>query len=162
VQFCYGQVHGGRPPAIVGWSPGNGAADVGSIDLSSQLAFNTGLPEQTPLTLRGTVPQLGTTLAETLTGVPPLALLSLRLLGFVAVAPLDLGLLGAPGCRQYIGASTSATSLMSGAPPSISFFIPPVPAYLGAVLFSQVVTLSPGANASGILTSNLVTSTIGN
>jgi hypothetical protein len=162
VQFCYGQVHGGRQPAIVGWSPGYGAADVGSIDLSSQLAFNTGLPEQTPLTLRGTVPQLGTTLAQTLTGVPPVSPLSLRLLGFVAAAPLDLGLIGAPGCRQYIGASTSATSVMSGAVPSIAFFVPPVPAYLGAVLYSQAVTLSPGANAAGILTSNLVTSTIGN
>jgi hypothetical protein len=163
VEFRYGQVHGGRQAAIVGWSPGNGAADVGSTDLSSQLAFTTGLPEQMPLTLRGTVPQLGTTLTQTLTGVPPASLLSLRLLGFTAVAaPLDLGLIGAPGCRQYIGASGLATSVMSGAVPTITFFIPPVPAYLGAVLYAQALTLSPGANASGILSSNLVTSTIGN
>src|SRR5262249_17219275 len=91
VQYRYGACSGGTRPGLVGWSPGGGAVDAGSLDLSALASFSTRAPEQAPLTLHGSMPLLGATVVHTMSNVPATSLLNLRLLSFVPISPLDLG-----------------------------------------------------------------------
>jgi hypothetical protein len=72
--------------------------------------------------------------------------------------PLDLGMLGAPGCRLL--ASSEAVHLLANVLGNAqwSYVVPPFP---GVSLFAQVLPVDFGANNLGITTSNGVRSVIG-
>lgn len=112
----------------------------------------------------GLIPQLG------VTGIPtPGAQLSLWLSGApgngLALAaygfdnsppfPLDLGSLGAPGCRQYsaIGfADVVICDALGVGQQQVA--IPSTPVTLGAILYPQFFVLDPAANSLGLTTTN--------
>lgn len=68
--------------------------------------------------------------------------------------PFDLGLAGAPGCRQYFGVS-SLVGVVANASGFGSHFVqvPVNQALVGAVVFGQYAALAPGANSLGLRTS---------
>jgi len=166
IEMRYGAISCGNV-SIVGWAPGIGLStlDVGSRDISATLAggFVTTTPEVAALALAGSpAPVLGSTLTWTTSNIPAGAVISGHLLSFGQINPgVDLGFLGAPGCLQLVDLSLSSTSLLIGGPTATnSFTIPNVGAYAGATLYAQSVSLVPGANALGAITSNGVKSFI--
>jgi hypothetical protein len=141
---------------LAGFSPGHGALDPGSIDLTAAIpaGFQTA-PDLQPLALTaGARPIAGTVVPLTLSNIPGPSL-GLVVLSFGAVVPgLDLGYLGMPGCTQHIalgGAVTLGAVVGNG---SIPLSIPTDPFYLGFNVFAQGAALVSGVNPLGGLASN--------
>jgi hypothetical protein len=147
--------------SIVGWAPGTGLStiDPGNRDVSATIggSFSTATPERSALALAcSPAPVLGSTITWTTSNIPGAAIVSGNLLSFGQFNPgIDLTGAGAPGCFQYVDLTVSATTLLFGSPTATnSFFIPNVAVYAGTNLYSQSVSLVPGVNALGVLTSN--------
>lgn len=142
--------------AIVGWSIGGGAHDPAARDLTLSMPFVT--PMETSALALGASPSpvLGSNVTWTTANIPAAAVLSAQFLSFGAIAPgLDLGLFGAPGCLQHIDPSLGAGVLLAGSPTAtFQAMIPNAVAWLGTHVYSQSVTLVPGINALGLITSN--------
>lgn len=76
--------------------------------------------------------------------------------------PLDLGLLGAPGCRLYTDSIlTIPVSVSRSGTAAVSIFHPDDPVLIGATFHTQYALWKPGANALGLLWSNGLTTTLG-
>jgi len=75
--------------------------------------------------------------------------------------PIDLGSLGAPGCKNYI-----AHSLALSAPPRVSgrstlpISIPYSPSLFGGIVYTQFFHLDPAANLFGLVTSDYLKLTL--
>lgn len=68
--------------------------------------------------------------------------------------PIDLGVVGAPGCRQYFAISNVDGLLTNGFGfGSHTIQVPVNQALVGAVVLGQFAALAPGANALGLRTS---------
>lgn len=160
---------------LVGWSPAGPSSDPGSITLSTTQSFVTSSSQIVALALAaspapvstastGTVVTYTTSNMRALVGGPFVGL-NVMSLGQVPNG-LDLGFLGAPGCRVYVQ-SLDFTQAMVGVTPTNSVTLP-VPAGIppGFQLFSQSVnlitpnSLPNGQNSFGMITSNGVISTI--
>ncbi|HLQ37781.1 MAG TPA: hypothetical protein VK348_08270, partial [Planctomycetota bacterium] len=145
--------------AIVGYSTGNGAVDPGNRDLTASVPFNTGVPG-IPLTLAaspGSLPVLGTTFNQDITNIDVTSPLGAMVLGFTSFAPggIDLGPLGAPTCFQWNSQGAVFLFFVTGNPThTFGISIPSTTSLGGVHVFSQAATLTPGANALGVLTSN--------
>ncbi len=150
--------------AIVGWSPGIAAWDPGSRDLSLSPPFATDPIDSDPLALTGTTPLLGTTLVETIDGVPSAATFSVRLIATTALPGIDLAVVGAPRCALWIDPATAVVTTFSTAGPTVTFImaIPNLPALVGITVYGQAAAAAPGVNAFGMITSNQLAMTLGN
>jgi hypothetical protein len=165
---------GGSCPTLIGFTPGNGAADPGAIDISARLAtggFATSGIDQPALALAADVnPVLSSTVTLTTSNVTGTNLG----LCFVTVADLpqspvglDLAIIGAPGCVANVDINTGIGILISnlGSPLpglSVAFPIPAgPPAIIGQSFFSQSAWLDATQNALGIITSNAIKLKIG-
>ncbi len=163
IEIRYGAISCGNT-AIVGWTPGTlSTINAGSRDISATLpaSFSTQLPEQLGLAMSAAPsPILGTTVNFTTNNIPAGAIVSSTLLGFTQVNPgIDLGFLGAPGCSQYVDSTTAVGVLGFGSPSvSVALALPNLPGLSGLLLFGQTVSLVPGVNALGAVTSNGVRS----
>jgi hypothetical protein len=163
IEFRYQSIAPINNTFITGFSSGGGAADPGSIDISTSMPFSTA-----PFTLAlGTSvsanPVAGSVVNLTTNNIPASSLLTGQVLSFGQVNPgTDLGTIGAPGCLQLIDLSLSSTIVLVGSPSvSTALTIPTAVSWLGAVVYTQSVSLVPGVNAAGALTSNGVAMTIG-
>ncbi|MBK8978957.1 MAG: serine hydrolase [Planctomycetes bacterium] len=77
--------------------------------------------------------------------------------------PLELGFVGAPGCRLYTGpVDTLATTVGTFGTASLAIDYPNVPALIGAQLHTQYAMLAPRSNPLGLLLTNGITTVIGN
>jgi hypothetical protein len=142
---------------LVGWSPGGGTRDPGSIDISATQTILTE-PDQAPLALAvGSRPTLGTTVALNSTAVPAATTLGATLFGLVELDPgLPLGGLGMPGCFQHLNVDSTSIWLPVGATGSTSFPLPNNPGLAGVTIRTQSAALVPGINPVGAITSNAV------
>ena len=111
-------------------------------------------------------PVIGTTLQTNVDnlefGVAVMVIgISNTLSGGAIPLPLDLGILGAPGCNLRV--SLDATEALIGAGSTVpwSFVIPNVPSLNGALLFNQAAPLS-STNAFGFVTSHAYGWVVGN
>ena len=174
VEFRWGVMSvagGGTWPTLVGFTPGNGAADPGSIDITASLPFATAGVDQPALALTSNAnPVLGTTVNLTLGNVTGanlgLTFLSLGNLGPLSPAGLDLGIIGAPGCVANIDLNSAVGFLVSNIPGvgtlTTPFAIPANQlALIGVQLYAQSAWLDATQNAAGITTSNAVRLGIG-
>lgn len=82
-------------------------------------------------------------------GIAVLAVGVSRTVSGIGPLPVDLGLIGMPGCQLRV--SFEATLTMVGPPPtaSIAFGIPSTPSLVGLQLFTQALSLDPTLNAFG-------------
>ncbi|HEX6813259.1 MAG TPA: PKD domain-containing protein [Planctomycetota bacterium] len=97
-----------------------------------------------------TRPVTGGTLSVNIDGLPfGVAVMVIGATRFPA--PVDLGIIGAPGCPLYI--SLDATETVIGAPPSATwnFAIPNAPVLAGSLLYNQAAVFDPAANAFGFV-----------
>ena len=165
VEYRYGSCSAAATDlGVVGWTPGNFAADPGSTDISANPTFSTSGPDQLPLTLFSTVPYLGSTLLETASNVPANTLFSVRALTVGQLPGIDLGFLGAPGCALWVDLGGTVDLQTSFQTPDADFTlqVPNNTALLGAIGYSQAAAFSPTANAFGMLTSNQIAYVFGN
>lgn len=168
VDFVYqGTVGMVAAAALVGWSPGGGAADPGSMDITATVPFQTGdgtVPAVLSMSAR---PVLGTTPNMVTTNLNAATNINIVLLSLAPLPGIDLATLGlpAPGCRTYIGLTSYASlglTLGSGTS-SLPLNLPNNPAFVGAQMFGQAVQLTPpqALNAAGVLVSNAVCISLG-
>ena len=153
---------GGGWPTLVGYTSGNGALDPGTIDVSGAVPFSTQGTDSDPLRLEASAtPVLGSTINLTTSGETTqfgigLTILSTLPLPGGVFAPLDLVILGAPGCFSHIGTidvsfpidNIPVNGMSSGFP------VPSNGAFIGAQLGAQSVWIDPLANPGGLITSN--------
>ena len=169
IEFRYGAMSAAAASTnICGYSRGTGASDPFSRDISATMPFVVQGPDGNPLALGATRPVAGTTMVYTTSNIPTLPappFLGGTILSFGQINPgIDLGFLGAPGCRQYVVPSGGATVvfLPGGATSAtVPLGIPGSSGYLGLQLWAQSFVLHPTANALGVLLTNGLAAQIG-
>lgn len=159
VEYRYGamsQNGGGTYPIVIGWSEGNGSLDPGNIEIATALPLSTYNVDNPPLTLGlGQRPRLGSNLVLDTSRIPTGTGAGVIALGFTQITPgLDLGMIGAPNCRMAAVYDATVTVGITGSTHQLVLGIPNIPALNGGLLFGQSVTVSPGFNALGVITSN--------
>lgn len=70
--------------------------------------------------------------------------------GTVRNAPIDLGIIGMPGCRLHHNAIVQQTIVGSGTSATVNFPIPNNPVFIGQQFYTQAATLDIGLNALGL------------
>jgi hypothetical protein len=136
---------------LTGWSPGLGARDPASRDLSAA-AFTTFPDAVSPSLTADARPILGTTLHLVTSNMPPSAPGVMEL--GLPVRPFDLRLIGMPGCVQQVLPLSYRTFIASGTTGSASLSIPSSTAFLGTQVGCQSLVVSPGSNRANRTVSN--------
>lgn len=137
------------------FSPGTNARDPGSRDLSAAMPFFT-QPDGLGMMLTNTGrPRIGNTFQMTSSSYPATASIGFTFFGFASVPTgLPLAALGMAGCSQYTTPDASLLWIATGPTAAVPFAIPANPSFAGIVLNSQSLTLVPGINPFGAITSN--------
>lgn len=140
---------------LVGYTRGLGARNGGAIDISTSVPFVTQL-DRTPLALRTSArPVIGTSFSWVTNNFPTTSFVGILGLGFSSIIPpFDLGLLGAPGCFQHVGVSSTTAFLPTSGSGSVLTTIPNSAALTGVRVFGQSIAVDPTINALGAITSN--------
>lgn len=159
---------GGGWPTIVGYTPGGGAYDPGTTDLSVALAGGNAITTQNtdnpPLALASDArPVLGNTINLLTSSIPvPATILGANMLSFQQ-QNVNLAGVGANNCFALVGAGVppGATIIIPGVwftlgNPQVSspFTVPNNPGLNGVQIFAQSLSFTAGQNPIGILTSN--------
>ncbi|MFN3241557.1 MAG: hypothetical protein ACE37K_08595 [Planctomycetota bacterium] len=150
---------GGGWPTLTGYTPGNGALDPGSTDLSASLPFSTQATDSDPLRLEAdATPVLGQTVNlitsnETTNPGVGITIFSTTPLTGNPLPPIDLIILNAPGCFANVGTLDVTLPIITGAMSS-PFPIPNAPAFIGFEIGVQSAWLDAAANGFGLITSN--------
>lgn len=150
---------GGGWPTLTGYTPGNGALDPGTIDLTGSMPFSTQATDSDPLRLEvDAVPVLGQTVNlitsnETTNPGFGATIFSTVALTGGALPPIDLIILNAPGCFANVGTLDVTLPILTGGMSS-PFPIPNTPAFIGFEIGVQSVWLDAAANGFGLITSN--------
>jgi len=152
---------------LVGYSVGGASPDPGQADVST--AFTTGVlitdvPTGPGLSLTGIgLPVLGTNFQFDMANAPNVAPFGVLFFGDTASPGVDLGFLGAPGCRAYTNANLTSATILLSLPTgngSQTLPLPLVPAAAGLTLSAQGVAFTL-ANPLGLVTSNGTAFTVG-
>lgn len=159
VEYRYGAMSGnggGSYPVIIGWTNGNNSLDWGNRELATAFPFSTNALDNLPLTLTLSArPQLGTVPNLTTDNIPAGTSVGSSILSFTQINPgFDLGSFGMPGCFQYAGLDVTNVFFVTGSVASAPFPIPNLGAFNGVLVYGQTLTLTPGYNVLGGLTSN--------
>lgn len=166
VEFRYGAVFNNSSSnagtAVVGFSRGNHAVDPGSVDLTAG-PVSSRTETSRVLLAANNRPVLGTNHSFTTSAIPATGVFSVFVLSAGQIpAGLDLGFVGAPGCRAYVALPEILSSFQLGAPTaSSSIAIPIDPYFSGVSVYAQSVVFDPTANPAGLLVTNGVVSKIG-
>ncbi|MCB9885118.1 MAG: hypothetical protein H6838_06470 [Planctomycetes bacterium] len=147
---------------LTGWSPGGGVGDPGSIDLSAITAPIITSPDKVALRHRSDLrPVLGNTLSLSTSPLPAGTILTATLFGLAEFNPgIDLTPLGMPGCYQFASIDATQIALPVGNVASTNFNVPNLAGLAGVEIKSQGVSLVPGINVTGAVTSNGLKMTI--
>ena len=152
---------------LVGYSPAGNNIDPGPTDWSSLLGGGVLLTQPSdsaPLDLSGGIPKIGTPWDLTTNYIDPVSPFAITFLGAEAPIPVPFAAIGinAPGCDINLSSTlTNLISLAAGGSATAPVPIPGNPAFLGATLSAQSVSLST-ANPAGLISSNGITGTVGN
>ena len=117
--------------------------------------------------LTATPPRLGTTVTLTCNNLRPghfaLFLVGLSNTSWAGIPlPLDLGVLGMPGCTGYTSGDFITAIVNVGGAAQTTVGLSSNPSGLGFTFYSQVLAQDPGINAFGAVTSNALALTVGN
>jgi hypothetical protein len=140
--------------SLTGWSPGVHSL-AGQVDISASMPFLTSQDQWAPILSANSAPVLGlpVTLVAVMQTPSPAAVLVLSLTKHDP--GLDLGPLGMPGCRQYVGLDVSLPMLTTNGPGFTTLYLPNNPAYAGTHLLAQSFLLGSGwTNPLGVIASN--------
>jgi hypothetical protein len=168
VELLWGHVAHAHSDLLVGYTPGNGAADPGSgatpiraPDLSvatggaGYVSGDGARPASIHLSNR---PQVGRPLQFTTDDVDPTIGANLTVVSLSSLPGIDLGFLGMPGCSAWVNLPGVAVLLQIGAGPYVWNALASIPAeFAGFDFYVQSVQLSsalPGLNAANLLTSD--------
>lgn len=148
--------------AITGFSRGNGANDPGSSDLTAGPVSSQTEAEALRLTA-GSRPIINQSVTFTTRDISATAAFSLYVLSSGQYNPgLDLGIIGAAGCKAFVTLPEILSSFQMGSPTAATILaIPNDPYFVGLSVYSQAIALDATANAAGILSSNGLSSLIG-
>jgi hypothetical protein len=165
VHMLWGTMTSGGNGYIVGWTPGRGARDPGSRDLSALTTpFQLCAGSYPSLSLDASArPILGTTINLVTTNVPTGTTHGALLLGFAqASPPVDLTPIGMIGCSYYIsgpnlgvGFSNPSSTVQNQLP------IPNQSVLTGLVIVGQTFTVGVPINPLGVIGSNGLALTLG-
>lgn len=155
----HGPVRSSNGKAAADWlidgGAGGGGSTPGSLLLAATVAYGTGCPAGAPLTQSSTRPVLGTTALLTVSNIPNSSLAGVQIIGNVLNPGIDLTFLGMPGCQLNVMPILVTLAFpISGSSASTPVLIPNDPSLTGAELGVTAATISPGANAAGILSAN--------
>jgi hypothetical protein len=134
-----------------------------NIDISMAMPITVGL-DLNPLSWSATGrPIIGTTQVLNLGNIgSPATSIGLALIGWSQhPAPVDLVILGAPGCYLHLPVAVMDAYLVGGSTFPWGLAIPSNPALSGVEVFTQGGLLASGVNALGLLTANAVKLKIG-
>jgi hypothetical protein len=76
-------------------------------------------------------------------------------------APVDLGIIGMPGCPLRISPDVTATLVGVGTTASMLFPVPNVPALIGVQIYTQALSLDPALNPFGFSISDAAVMLVG-
>lgn len=149
----------GTGAGFTGWSPGNGNADPGSIDISATPVITLAPQDRLPLVLTASArPVTGSTPNLILSNVPAGSLLAAHVFGLTAVVPAtNLSAVGMPDCFQYFSQdAVSLTLNPAGTSTQIPWPVPNDPSFAGVAVGVQGAVFDPatGHNPLGGLSSN--------
>jgi hypothetical protein len=142
---------------LVGFKLAGAVVDPGSRDISATLAatFPAGLDVRALALDASARPITGTAINLVTTNVPAGSAVGVNIMSFTRyVSGLDLGGIGMPGCRQFVGLDATVVFLPSGGSGSRPLPIPNNPALSGLRVSSQSAVFATGVNPLGVLASN--------
>ncbi len=153
-----------RPLLTVTYVPPGVAAFVGS---GGGCAGAAGVPSLAAAA--GSSPVLGTTFQLAVTNVPAATPLVLGIAGFSTIEqtagayplPLELGVIGMPGCSQRVSTDVVVALAASGGSAPWVLPIPPSPLLTGFTFHVQALVPDAGVNAFGATTSDAGTAIVG-
>lgn len=145
---------------LVGWTPGGGAQDPGSRDISADAATGFTVCGTDSLGIAMTVsnrPVLNTSIDFQLTSLPASTVGGIMVLSPTSIpAGIDLtGLLDMSGCYAYLLPDILSSLFLASAPSyNWPFLVPNAPSLVGQTTMVQALMIAPGFTGSGFLTSN--------
>ena len=142
---------------LVGWSPGGGASDPGSVDLTTALPAGISLCDNLPIDLTTSArPIVGTTIQHMVSPVDSATPFGGLVLSLVqALPPIDLAPYGMPGCFAHTSGGVNQLWFPAGAASvSIPLTIPNDPGLMGVQIVSQSYAWSPPLTPLGLIASN--------
>ncbi|MCA8976689.1 MAG: hypothetical protein KDC98_18350 [Planctomycetes bacterium] len=162
VQYRFQQCAIGSHVTLTGWSPGGGALDPRSDDLSASLPIVT-QPDAVPLGINAAArPIVNTAVPLLVAGIPAGSPLGAFVGGTSYFDPgLPLASLGMAGCSQYVSLEVSTAFVPVSGGGSFNFMVPNDPGLSGTHVYMQAAVLAAGVNALGVLTSNGVDLRVG-
>jgi hypothetical protein len=133
------------------------------VPFGSGCAGSVGMATNTASAL----PQIGQTMVANIGNLPPPNLAFFvfgwsRTTSMFGPLPIDLGVVGAPGCLLRVSNDFVGAIVGSGGSASFSLGIPGSQSFLGLQFFTQALALDPGWNALGAVLSDAAEATIGN
>jgi hypothetical protein len=140
---------------LTGWSPGGGARDPGSTDVSALVALVCAT-DLYPLThATSTRPVCGATVQLQTADLPAGSLLGGTILGLTQFFPgIDLGLIGMPGCALYASLDVLDLTVPSASSFGYALAIPSSVSLVGTTVLTQGIAHAPWGNPFGMTTSN--------
>jgi hypothetical protein len=157
---------------LIGYTPAGPSLDAGSLDFATALPLTTTAANVQAMALSASpapvsTPSLGTIVTYTTTNMPPYdpstssLYVGINILSLDQVpGGLDLGFLGAPGCRAYVSTLDLTRTMMGVTPTQTVTFAIPAGMPAGFELYSQSAalilpgSLPNGQNALGLTLSN--------
>ena len=143
--------------ALSGWSPGYGATQPGTCDLST-LSSNMVItfPDRDPLQLQTSdAPRLGATVVMETSGMPDRVKFLFTAIGSQGFDPgIDLTTLGATACSQHASYETGIMTMVYQGSAMLVLIVPQLSALVGTTAYLQSVAFDRGANPAGVLLSN--------
>ncbi len=151
----------GDPLAILGETTPNvfapagcaGCAGVPTLRVRSSTVSGTGTRTRA---------RLGTNISVDMINLPP-GSLAFHVISLGLFPPVDLAILGAPGCFANVALDFTSLSVADGAGVTQSCqFIPYVQSYAGIPFYMQSASLDACHNAAGVATTNVINCVVGN
>ena len=150
---------------IVGWSPGGGPLDPGSIDLTTAIPAGISIcaASQQGITHSASArPVLGTTVQLITFDIQAGTAFGLTLMGHAQQSPpIDLQPFGMEGCFGYVNGGNSVFWFGPGATVQVPLTIPNDPSFNGLPIVSQSFTYNPPLTSLGFIGSNGVLMVVG-
>ncbi len=162
VEYRYREIQNQSGTCVVGYSKGAALLAL-NIDISTAMPITVGL-DLNPLSWSAlNRPIIGTTQTLNLGNIAsPATSIGLAFIGWSQHPfPVDLVIVGAPGCFLHIPAAVIEAYLVGGSTFPWGLGIPANPALSGVEVFTQGALLANGVNPFGLLTANAVKLKIG-
>lgn len=155
VEYRYGQCAITNHVTLVGWTPGNGARDPGTTDLTVSLPIVTQPDLEPPLLTTNGRPILGASVPMIASRLPQATAVGAFFAGLTQHDPgLPLAGLGMQGCQQLASLDASLLFFPTNGTGSAPFAIPGSATFVGLHVYVQAAAIAPGANVLGVINSN--------